>query len=291
MEFLGGNMRIRLVRAVVIAGVAALLGGAAVALATGQLATASPPLIPPRAVPDAVARAVAHPTTNPTLQFVAVAPCRIVDTRSKGGVLGPAKTRTFQVTGATGFTAQGGKTTGCGIPAGAQSVALTATALTPQGAGGLTFYPVGSARPLSRALTINNGVSVSGSSDLVIGTGGKIDVYNAASGSTQLLLDVNGYYTQQLAALIYTGSGAYAYSGTNHVVSVAHISTGTADVTLDRDVSLCTVTTTGFYETVNSAAQTSSVTTKTIRIYTWQLDSTSHLETPIDTFVAMTVTC
>jgi hypothetical protein len=50
------------------------------------------------------------------LVYTPVEPCRIVDTQFGGGAIAAGSARSFLVTGAAGFGAQGGNASGCGIP-------------------------------------------------------------------------------------------------------------------------------------------------------------------------------
>ena len=96
--------------------------------------------------------------TNPSeSRYVAVTPCRIIDTRNGAGVnntpFSALQTRTFSVGGTTGFTAQGGKSGGCGIPVGAVGVAATLTAAEPNpdsSNGGFHACPTASANRAPR---------------------------------------------------------------------------------------------------------------------------------------------
>jgi hypothetical protein len=87
---------------------------------------------------------VAAAATAP-LPFVAVAPCRVADTRGNGfsGTYGPPSlsagmSRDFSMTGV------------CGIPATAQAVSMNVTVTNTLGPGHITIYPEGALRRRSR---------------------------------------------------------------------------------------------------------------------------------------------
>jgi hypothetical protein len=77
----------------------------------------------------------AGPTALP---FIALPPCRVVDTRGNapltGGFLPAATVRSYAVTGI------------CGIPSTAQALSLNATVVKPTGPGFLVLYPQGTRR-------------------------------------------------------------------------------------------------------------------------------------------------
>ena len=177
------------------------------------------------------------PPTIATAVFVPITPCRIADTRLGGGLIANAATRTFQVTGSSGFSGQGGKSSGCNVPASAKSVALTATAVGATNHGYVTLYPSGASKPVSTALSFTKTATISGAADATIGTSGQIRAYVGGSGATDLILDVNGYYSPVIQARINSGGGIY--SGTAPVLTAAHLGTGYYQVTTDRDLTGC----------------------------------------------------
>ena len=87
------------------------------------------------------------------LAFVAITPCRIIDTRNGQGFSGgfgpPALTagaaRTFQITGTTS-----GTPTQCGIPDTAEAISANFTVTQFAGAGDLRAFPAGGAVPPER---------------------------------------------------------------------------------------------------------------------------------------------
>ena len=85
------------------------------------------------------------------LPFVAVTPCRLIDTRGLpaalpgGGFLPSATVRNYTLAGA------------CGIPADAQAISLNATVTNPTGPGFLVLWPKAARRRPSRLSTFSRG--------------------------------------------------------------------------------------------------------------------------------------
>ena len=84
----------------------------------------------------------------------------------------------------------------CGLPSTSKAYALNAT-LVPISGGPvsfLTLWPTGQARPFVNTVVEPRGRVVATNAIIAAGTSGSIDIY--ASNSTDLVLDVNGYFTQ-----------------------------------------------------------------------------------------------
>ena len=127
--------------------------------------------------------------TSP-LPFIGVTPCRVADTRGNGfgGAYGPPSlaanaARTFAIVGA------------CGIPSGAAAVSFNFGALNVGGTGDLRVFPAGGAVPLASTLNYNaNTPNIANAAAVPLGTGGAITV-QADNVSIDLIIDVNGYYS------------------------------------------------------------------------------------------------
>ncbi len=132
-------------------------------------------------------------------QYVPLTPARIVDTRSGlGGVsspLGAAATQPFTLTGVGGVPETG-----------VSAVAVSVTAITPSSAGYLTVWPTGRTRPQVSQVTFAASTTTASLVVAKLGTDGQISVYNSA-GTTHVLLDIEGYYTDNTAS---TGAGRFA---------------------------------------------------------------------------------
>jgi YVTN family beta-propeller protein len=115
------------------------------------------------------------------LSLYPVAPCRVLDTRKVGdgqpfsGLLSPP----VDVVNSP-----------CGLPSSAQAYVFNAT-VVPVGLGYLTLWPDGEAQPVVSTLSAIDGWIASNMA-IVPSTNGKIDAY--ASGITQLILDISGYF-------------------------------------------------------------------------------------------------
>ncbi len=121
-----------------------------------------------------------------SLSFYPVTPCRLVDTRENAGPLGapslPAgTTRTFPLQTGT-----------CGLSGNAMSYSLNITVVPTQPLSYLTVWPAGQAQPLVSTLNANTGAVTANAAIVPAGTAGDISVYT--TGSTDLIIDVNGYF-------------------------------------------------------------------------------------------------
>ena len=118
------------------------------------------------------------------LDFYTVLPCRVADTRPSAPLL-TGQPRTFLVAGS------------CGIPAEARAVAVTFTAIAPNGSGHLIAWPTGFQRPGTSSLNYSLGLSRSNNGIVELGSGGEIDVQAQTfgdNGQVHFVLDVTGYF-------------------------------------------------------------------------------------------------
>ena len=115
--------------------------------------------------------------------FVAVAPTRLLDTRSAvgGNALAGNSTLSLLVTGTV-------------VPAGASAVMLNVTVTQPTAGGYITVWGDDTARPTASNLNFSPGQTVPNSVLAPVGANGKVDFFNGSLGTTQLLADVSGYY-------------------------------------------------------------------------------------------------
>ncbi|BDC52373.1 hypothetical protein F183_A46880 [Bryobacterales bacterium F-183] len=145
-----------------------------------------------------------------TLAFYPVTPCRVLDTRNAPGALGgpallAANVRTIPVLSSS-----------CGIPSNAQAYSLNATVVPPAGFGYLTLWPSGTAQPVVSTLNAVTGTVVANAAIVPAGTNGAIEAF--ASGNTDLVLDINGYFAPagQAGALQYYPTGGCRVSDTRN---------------------------------------------------------------------------
>jgi len=116
------------------------------------------------------------------LSLYAVAPCRVIDTRSpgQGGAFSGTLNPPVNVTGSV-----------CGPSATAQAYVFNATVVPTGSLGYLTLWPDGTLKPVVSTLNALDG-SISSNMAIVPSTNGKVDAY--ANGLTQLVLDISAYF-------------------------------------------------------------------------------------------------
>ena len=151
---------------------AALLGSTAVALSTPASAA-----VPVRGT------------------FFPLDPVRVLDTRDGTGVEGqhPGPIGAGQVT-KLHITGVGG------VPeTGAGAVVLNVTATEAPGAGYITTYPCGDARPVASNVNFTKGVAVPNQVTAKIGMNGDVCFY--ANAQVQIVADLSGYYADNFAAV------------------------------------------------------------------------------------------
>src|SRR5579863_7933280 len=123
------------------------------------------------------------------LSYVAITPCRVVDTRNATGPLGgptmvTGTTRTFPIP-------QGP----CNIPSNAAAYSLN-LAVVPQ--GDLHFvilWPTGQPQPTTSNLNDDTGLILSNFAMVSAGSSGSINAF--VYGTTDIILDIYGYYIPQ----------------------------------------------------------------------------------------------
>lgn len=176
-------------------------------------------------------------------RYVAVAPCRLVDTRVAGGRLGDRDIRRYDVGGdGTTFAGQGGTPGGCDIPAfGISAVEITVTAVDTTGTGFVRIFPagVGDATFMNYTPTFN--ASNTGTVVTCEGDGGPCDpaqdigVRNYGT-TTHLVIDVQGYYAAPLAAVV-NDDGTLHHG--SRVTSTERLSEGKYNVRFDQELTRC----------------------------------------------------
>jgi hypothetical protein len=121
--------------------------------------------------------------------YYTLPPCRVVDTRLADGPLGgpvlqPGVERSFTVASV------------CGIPAGAQALAVNITAFEPAGVGDLQLYPGDQAAPLTSLLNFGAGLTRANNAivPLAFDASGTLKVRAETTGTVHFILDVVGYF-------------------------------------------------------------------------------------------------
>jgi hypothetical protein len=135
---------------------------------------------------------------NGDFLYTPVTPCRIVDTRNAGGMIGAWSGRDFHVYGNGGpISAQGGNTAGCPAPLGEPFAAhINMVAVDPTGKGNLQAFPLGAGAGAGMTVnynTIDTNIANAGTVKTNSGAGKDITVYSGVS-SAHTVIDVLGYY-------------------------------------------------------------------------------------------------
>ena len=130
----------------------------------------------------------APPGGTGALYFYPVTPCRVADTRNANGTfggpsLGAGGTRTFPIPASS-----------CGLPSTAQAYSFNMTVVPPGSLLYLSTWPAGQTQPVVSTLNDLQGQVIANAAIVPAGTSGGISVY--VSDSTNLVIDINGYFGQ-----------------------------------------------------------------------------------------------
>jgi hypothetical protein len=120
------------------------------------------------------------------LTFVPVTPCRVADTRNPTGPFGGPL---LAAQGTRGFTIP---SSGCNIPPTAKAYSVNATVVPHGSLGFLTAFPCGQPLPLASTLNAADGRVKAAAAIVPAGTNGDLCFF--ATGDTDLVLDINGYF-------------------------------------------------------------------------------------------------
>src|SRR5258708_4171302 len=123
--------------------------------------------------------------SNPSAHagFYTLAPCGVFDTRNSTP-LAAGEARRFQVSGL------------CGVPSTAKAIAANVTVVAPQEPGVLNVLPGDAALDLSTTSTLNfsAGQVLANNAIVLLSYSGTGTIYVVASGTTHVLLDIDGYF-------------------------------------------------------------------------------------------------
>ena len=158
------------------------------------------------------------------LQFVPITPCRVVDTRNTGNPIIGGTSQNFAIQGSQGACN--------GIPPSAAAYSFN-VAVVPQGAlGYLTVWPAGETQPVVATLNSLDGRVKSNAAVVGAGSidGGAVSVF--ASNTTDVILDLDGYFTAPVAStlgfypitpcrVLDTRSGQYLVGGQQYTYPVS----------------------------------------------------------------------
>ncbi len=120
------------------------------------------------------------------LTFVPVTPCRVADTRNPTGPFGGP---VLAAQGTRGFNIP---SSACGIPGTAKAYSVNATVVPHGSLGFLTAFPCGQPLPLASTLNAADGRVKAAAAIVPAGTNGDLCFF--ATGATDLVLDINGYF-------------------------------------------------------------------------------------------------
>ncbi len=192
-----------------------------------------------RSTSDFTLAAAGNARIDDSLEFRAITPCRVFDSRVAGGILGDNTTRTAATWGGpTSVTSQGG--VDCGLTSRTRAVHVNITAISVTGgssAGYLTVYPFGVARPNASIVNFTPGQTIANAATFPIcpDCTSDLNVFNAF-GTTHVIIDILGYYEPPFVAEINAdGTVASATPG----ISASRTVTGGYQVNFPRNVSDC----------------------------------------------------
>jgi IPT/TIG domain len=126
--------------------------------------------------------------------YAPVTPFRILDTRTTGGPIGQGLVRSLQVTGVGTVP----------IPASATAAVLNVTEVSGSASSLLTVYPYNTPKPTASNLNFPAHTVIANLVTVTLGANsgqGWINIYNGL-GSVNVLVDVEGYFTQQPATVL-----------------------------------------------------------------------------------------
>src|SRR5260370_5498227 len=137
-----------------------------------------------------VAAAASLPAGANALVFVAMTPCRVVDTRAAQGF--PGAFGAPALAGGTSRTFPIPSSTTCSIPSVAPAYPFNITGVPPGPLGFITSYPTGQTRPLAATLNAVQGFIVANAAVVPAGTNARVEIFS--SEPTQIIIYINGYY-------------------------------------------------------------------------------------------------
>jgi hypothetical protein len=122
------------------------------------------------------------------LNFHAVNPCRVADTRNATGALGGPQV------GAGGFRVFPLPQSSCALPFTAAAYSLNVTVVPSGALGYLTAWPAGWPQPIVSTLNAKKGQIAANAAIVPAGTNGAISVY--VTNNAHVIVDANGFFGQ-----------------------------------------------------------------------------------------------
>ena len=236
------------------------------------------------ASPDVAAVSSAFPPGS-ELQFVAVAPCRIIDTRQEGGAL-TSGSRAFDATLAS-YSGQGGKSGSCGIPDVAVSVQLNLGAISRQGkTSDIKGWATGTSEPTASLVNYNPAGPVANMVTMPVNGTGRFTL--KTPGSAHVFADVAGYYVKPLYVAVAPDGAVYS-STASGVVGTTRISTGRYAVTFNRDVERCSAVASDLIFSGTRDISTDTGFSGDANTVTVQVTNSTNV--PEDTYYSLSLTC
>ncbi|MBL8213519.1 MAG: BACON domain-containing protein [Bryobacterales bacterium] len=122
----------------------------------------------------------APPASN-GLQFYAVKPCRIMDTRTNSTMFAGSETRQVDIAGSP-----------CGLPPDAKAYSLNYTVVPNGPLSYLSTWPTGVTQPLVSTLNSFDGSILANAALVPAGTQGRVNIFT--TNQSHVIVDVNGYF-------------------------------------------------------------------------------------------------
>jgi hypothetical protein len=143
---------------------------------------------------------LARASTGVESSFVSVTPARVLDTRTGLGLEGPLVSPAPRVLQVTGSIARPGGSSAVVVPSGASAVVLNVTVVAPSGDGFLSVRPDGTpGAPETSNLNFAAGDIIPNAVTVALPASGRIeltyDAFGAVGPTTDVLVDVTGFYT------------------------------------------------------------------------------------------------
>jgi hypothetical protein len=129
--------------------------------------------------------------------FYTLNACRVIDTRQGLGALSTGNGKTFPVAGT------------CGIPANARAVSVNVTAVSPTSSGNMRLFPSDRLQPNTSTINFEVGKNRANNALLGLSVDGRLAAVMGGIGQVDLVVDVNGYFTDT-HPLVGTWSGTVA---------------------------------------------------------------------------------
>jgi hypothetical protein len=131
-----------------------------------------------------------------SLPFFTLAPCRVVDTRAGQGTSGAFGPPTMSGGAGRDFPLPSGA---CSVPGAATAYSMNATVVPQHALSYLTLWPTGVNQPFVSTLNAPSGGIVANAAIVPAGNNGSVSAF--ATDSTDLILDLNGYFASSTSGL------------------------------------------------------------------------------------------